>query len=630
MAQAFKKREVILRKIAQEFRPGAAVVEHFPFGRDSLAPELVSFLGSLKKSGCRIYSSVRDIIEQKVDIAVLRERLALFNGVLVHSDRAMGFRTSFRQSSELRDRVFFTGRVMADAPADLKDRQEMRARLDLKGRKLTVISAGGGIDGLPLVARLIGIKPLLERHCPVFFKITAGPGMSGAEYDQLTGMIRGRNDIVMSRFDPDHRHYVAAADLSVSMGGYNSVNDALMTGTRTVIVARSSDEEQKIRARYFRDHVTQAELSLSDAALSRRILRAMAGALKPYTSAMQGAEVTARFLEAACHVKEIKIRVSTRCNLACDMCSWKKKSQALPVGTIRRVIACGGLLGVARINLTGGEPTLFPGVAGLLTYIRHVGAKASLSTNGHIESRLLCRIMPLLDYVDISIDSDQAARHDRIRGRRGAFETTLATVTTLARHNIKPHINVTIRPDNYQGLHRMVPLLAGNIRSISFSLVDRTMNRSKKFLFSAGQIEEFYNDEVVRIFRVCQEHKVKVSVAPFFKELQNKEPAHVLARLLSDRKNYTRRLREIFSPDGTSCTLPNEEIRINADGAVSGCCFQDDAGIALGNVRRQDLCDIMVSDVYDTFRRGAAEGAGPCRCCKQSFSRDYGKARTHA
>ncbi|MBF0504776.1 MAG: radical SAM protein [Candidatus Omnitrophica bacterium] len=622
VADRFKKRGVILNKVREKFKPDVAVFEHFPFGRASLAGEIRSFIGLLRADGCRIYSSVREIIDQKVDVDSLLRHLDLFDGILVHSDKEMGFLTSFKQPEELKNKLFLTGRVAMNLRKDLSKTPAIRRRFHVVGRKWIVISVGGGIDGEKTVERLISIKKLLDRGIPNSFLISTGPNMSVAQYHILKKRVKGCQDIVIVRFDADYLQYVAAADLSISMGGYNSINNALLTGTRTMIFPRLSDGEQMKRAQWFKEYVELLKEPLSDEELVEKILSCMGRPKAVYPAPMQGAQVTARLLDVACGMKYLKIRINSKCNLNCDMCSWKRQSGVLPEAVFRRLILRSRIAGVKIINVTGGEPTLLPHIKNILKYIKDNGFRVSLSTNGCIRPVLLKELMGHIDMADISLDSSDAAVHDRIRGRTGAFQETMVTIRTLSAGQIKPHINVTIRPDNYKSLHQIVPLLAGHIDSISFNLVDASMHKAKahKFTFSAKQLKSFYFDELILIFKECIKSGTKVRVTPFYNEFKDKSARYVLSNLLSKSQEYHSRMRQMFLSQNSKCMIPKSQLRINPNGDIAFCCFQDDNKNPWGNVISQDLCDVVVSDGFYNFIHSATEGTGPCRTCKQGYN----------
>ncbi|MCK5024963.1 MAG: hypothetical protein KAS15_00115, partial [Nanoarchaeota archaeon] len=249
----FKKRKAILYAIAEQFKPDLAIFEHFPFGRNFLGKEIIDLIKKLKYQRTLIYSSVRDIIEQEVDENKLDKRLDFFNGIFVHSDKETGFTTSFEQSEKLKDKLIFTGRAFAESREKLISKDKIRKQLSIGNNKLIVASIGGGNDGCEILNKLIRIKKEIDNVSESLILITTGNSISKSEFEKLKEKAKTKKDILITKFNPNYFDYLNAADISISMGGYNSINNALLTDTQTIIVPRDSDSEQKIRAKIFSD-----------------------------------------------------------------------------------------------------------------------------------------------------------------------------------------------------------------------------------------------------------------------------------------------------------------------------------------------------------------------------------------
>src|SRR5688572_21817695 len=120
-------------------------------------------------------------------------------------------------------------------------------------------------------------------------------------------------------------------------------------------------------------------------------------------------------------IEYLRISVTDRCNFRCVYCMpveglpWLPKAQILSYEEIAEVVRQLSALGLRRIRLTGGEPTIRPQLDELVRLLRAAGPleDVSLSTNG---VRLPELAGPLkaagLDRVNISADS---LRPDRIR-----------------------------------------------------------------------------------------------------------------------------------------------------------------------------------------------------------------------
>jgi predicted glycosyltransferase len=79
-------------------------------------------------------------------------------------------------------------------------------------------------------------------HLVVF----SGPFMDQGDFDRLKRL--ESEDRMVKRFTPDFLSYLAAADLSVSMAGYNTCMNVLSAGTPAIVWPFSQNREQRFRA----------------------------------------------------------------------------------------------------------------------------------------------------------------------------------------------------------------------------------------------------------------------------------------------------------------------------------------------------------------------------------------------
>ena len=333
-----------------------------------------------------------------------------------------------------------------------------------------------------------------------------------------------------------------------------------------------------------------------------------------------GAQRTARLIVKALELKRAKIRVKTKCDLNCSMCSWKDLNEELEEQRIYAVLDDLAMLSVGTVNFTGGEPTAFSKLEPVMSYAKNKGFQISLSTNG-FNQRALEKIMPYLDHVDISIDSYSEHLHDAIRGRKGAYEASLKSIKYLSSKGIKPHINVTVRPDNYKGLHQLISDLSAQISSISFTLVDTSMNGRRELVFSYRDLETYYFTEVLNIFKESVRCSVPVRITPFFSNLQGLNSHNVLDEMVCHREKYFSCFYDIFTLDGKDCQIAKEQIRINANGNVRPCCYLDDEHIPFGNINTISLKEIVTNDKYFNHSLQAKESVGACSICQQGYTR---------
>lgn len=126
-------------------------------------------------------------------------------------------------------------------------------------------------------------------------------------------------------------------------------------------------------------------------------------------------------------IEYLRISVTDRCNFRCLYCMpmeglpWLPKSEILTYEEITEVVRQLAPLGLRRLRITGGEPTIRPGLSTLIAMLRAVPEieDISLSTNGV----KLPELAPVLadaglDRVNMSADSLRSDRIEAIARRR--------------------------------------------------------------------------------------------------------------------------------------------------------------------------------------------------------------------
>ena len=140
-------------------------------------------------------------------------------------------------------------------------------------------------------------------------------------------------------------------------------------------------------------------------------------------------------------IEYLRISVTDRCNFRCRYCMpleglpWLPKSDILSYEEIREVVAQLAVMGLRRIRITGGEPTIRPQLETLVRFIRGVAEveDIALSTNGVKLPQLASVLAEAgLDRVNISADSLQADRIVAIARRDLGFEPIAAAKAAQA------------------------------------------------------------------------------------------------------------------------------------------------------------------------------------------------------
>ena len=152
-------------------------------------------------------------------------------------------------------------------------------------------------------------------------------------------------------------------------------------------------------------------------------------------------------------IEYLRISVTDRCNLRCRYCMpveglpWLPRDQLLSDEEIVSVVRQLAPLGLRRIRITGGEPTIRPGLAALISGIRAVEQveDIALSTNGVRLPAIAAELHAAgLDRVNVSADSLRPERVRAIARRSIEFSPLAAAEHALAAGLEPVKVNVVL------------------------------------------------------------------------------------------------------------------------------------------------------------------------------------------
>jgi predicted glycosyltransferase len=303
-----ERREGLLRLFDRK-RPDIFLVELYPFGRTPFGFELVPLLTALREGrfgNVRCACSIRDVLVEKKDPRAYEQRVVAtlnryFDLLLIHSDeRLLPLDGTFGALDAVRIPKVYTGFV-GPRPDPGRVRR-LRRQLSLgPAEKLVVASAGGGRSGFRLLAETLAACRELRRRLPLKLELFTGPFMPEGEFRELHS--RAAEGLSVRRFTARLVDYLGAADLSVSLAGYNTCMNLLATGVPALVLPYSRQQEQPLRVdkiKAFLPLVVLTEADLQVARMTELIAGHLARGKRagPAALDLDGAANTARFIES--------------------------------------------------------------------------------------------------------------------------------------------------------------------------------------------------------------------------------------------------------------------------------------------------------------------------------------------
>jgi len=252
-------RSVLLREAALGLAPDLVLVDHEPLGSSG---EFRDGLYALKERhpATRFVFGLRDIMDETDRIrdqwralGVYEAFEELYDGIAVYGwPRLYDVAQAYAIPASTCSKLHYCGFIVRQPPA--AGRAALRRELDLPpDGPLVLATVGSGSDGFPVLeAAGTAVERLRARMPTLHAVMVTGPYMP-AEHQALLQERASATCRVLPQADT--LRLMAAADAVVSMGGYNSVCEALALGRPLVIVPRATHKvEQRIRAEALAAH----------------------------------------------------------------------------------------------------------------------------------------------------------------------------------------------------------------------------------------------------------------------------------------------------------------------------------------------------------------------------------------
>jgi predicted glycosyltransferase len=303
-----RQRREALAALFERARPEVFIVELYPFGRTAFGFELEPLLAAIRRNvygRVRTVCSIRDVLVEKRDPRAYEARVVdalnrWFDLLLIHSDeRLLPLDDTFSRIGDIRVPKVYTGFVAA-RPEPEKGR-ELRRDLGLpSGQKLVVASCGGGRAGYRLLKTVLTACRQLQGRLGVRLALFTGPFMADEEFNDLQAM--AGDGLVVQRFTPRFLDYLSAADLSISLAGYNTCMNLLATGVPALVLPYARQREQPLRLERLKPCLPLRVLNEDDLEPERLAPVIESGLqlqrrLGPPPVNLDGATRTARYLE---------------------------------------------------------------------------------------------------------------------------------------------------------------------------------------------------------------------------------------------------------------------------------------------------------------------------------------------
>jgi predicted glycosyltransferase len=253
IVEGIKLRSDLILSAAANFQPDLFLIDKKPFG---IKNELKATLEYLKQTSphLKVALILRDILDAPESTISVWKAHDYFQVIDEFYDLvlSLGVPEIFDPCSEYQfpaavaGKVKFCGYLRRESGS--KNRAEVQEELGLsEPGKLVLVTLGGGEDAFAIIATYLRGIAQLPAHHNIHSLIVTGPEMKPMQRQSLLQMAPAH--ATMIEFTNDLMSYLDAADVVVSMGGYNTVSEILSLQKKAIVIPRVRPvQEQLIRA----------------------------------------------------------------------------------------------------------------------------------------------------------------------------------------------------------------------------------------------------------------------------------------------------------------------------------------------------------------------------------------------
>ncbi len=243
-------RASLIRSTLAAFEPDLVIVDKVPLG---VHGELTGALKDARERGARVVLSLRDILDEPDEVRRNWEQTDALAAMRTYYDDILVWGTpdvydvvrEYDLPSDVATKIRYCGYIAAESGEPV--------RRPHGSKQLALATVGGGEDGFDLLRTFIRCLPRTTRRFASV--VLMGPDLAEDKRRTLRRLVTScERPIFAVDFTRHVDRLLDAADVVVTMGGYNTLCEVLSRGRRAIVVPRVNPRrEQLLRAERFRD-----------------------------------------------------------------------------------------------------------------------------------------------------------------------------------------------------------------------------------------------------------------------------------------------------------------------------------------------------------------------------------------
>lgn len=319
--------------------------------------------------------------------------------------------------------------------------------------------------------------------------------------------------------------------------------------------------------------------------------------------------------------QQIWIHVTDTCNLGCPFCYYKAKGIGanLPVTNINKEKLFEFLFSIPEeqretITISGGEPFLnedLPCIVKTLKEDLHFNFVMVIS-NGTVRHDLYDKVIPYVDYLQISIDGISPEKHEKTRGKNtfALMKEGISKAQSVRRGSVR--LSYTVTADNVSELPELAQFaFEQEVNSIH---INKLMRVGKNIANEARISPELLKEKIECFKKNVYEYNSKINYIREILEVGNEDRRKFIT--YSNSFNMENKIE--VAGRLTGCGLGAGMISIDADGTIYACPSLHNPDFVIGSLE-EGYDDAVrrgreMSSLYDVDNEKME-----CKACKYRY-----------
>ncbi|MEN0584991.1 MULTISPECIES: radical SAM protein [unclassified Kosakonia] len=286
--------------------------------------------------------------------------------------------------------------------------------------------------------------------------------------------------------------------------------------------------------------------------------------------------------------KSLFIYLTDKCNFTCKHCYRNNDylhSSVLKLSDWYGIVNEFHKNGGEEITISGGEPLLYKDIIALINFIKNLGVKLTILSNGTLWENVFRKntdTLKIIDEIQISLDGYDEVSFSLMRGK-GNFNKVLSNIQWLKANEANVSLAVTASPNIVNDLISFF-----NLKNFLLSLKDDFILRLTQKILPNEGIKEFDEEQ-------------------YYKRIQE------LSECIYPNNNKAKWISVYWSKDSREDNCGWGNLTINAIGDVYTCNRTDEA-TKIGNALSDVFSNILISANYEK-EKTSVNNIYPCKYC---------------